>query len=69
MPRITCKAGQAIKLINSKNQQITLYILKTGGKYTRIGVDAPMEVKILRRPEDPQFVKEEKNAGSMEKVR
>lgn len=68
--RISCKAGQAIELINSKGQKIVLYILKTGGRYTRIGVDAPTDVVILRKAEDPALQqKEVKNVGSVETSR
>jgi sRNA-binding carbon storage regulator CsrA len=48
--RVKCKAGQMLEILSSKNRRIKIYILKTGGRYTRLGIDASREVKIEKRP-------------------
>lgn len=57
MTQIRCKAGQAIEILDSQKRRIVIYILKTGGKYTRMGIDAEKDVKIEKKP---QYLEEQK---------
>lgn len=59
---LRCKKGQTINIINSKQEQIKLHVLKIGRKFIKFGFNAPKTV-IIKKP-----IKGQQNADNMENV-